>query len=540
MTRLRCCIGLLIAAVLAVMCQSVLATTADARCKGGTFDVHDYGAVGDGKTLDTKPIQAAVDACERAGGGKVYLYNGKFLSGTIYLKSNVTLYLESGAVLLGSTNLNDYPTTIPAFRSYTDKYTERSLIYAEKAENVSIIGRGVIDGQGASFKGEWKVRPYILRMIECSDVTVEGITLLNSPMWMQHYLACEKLIVRGITVYNHCNKNNDMIDIDGCRDVVISDCVGDTDDDALTLKSTSGRACENVAISNCLLSSHCNALKMGTESSGGFKNITITNCVITASKNDDVRSGDRNGLAGLALEIVDGGTLDGVAISNIRIAGVQNPIFMRLGNRARTYVEGMKKPRIGQFRNVKISNIIATGASGIGCSITGLPGHPVENISLTDITIDYNGGGTREDAQRVILEEATKYPESTMFGILPAYGFYVRHANNVKFRHIDLGFEEEDERPALVCDDVTDLDIQDLDAESTPSAKALIWLNQVDGAFIHGCRPRDTVTTFVRVDGERSDNISLMNNDLSRADHVLEKGEGVGEDAVHIGNNRTK
>jgi polygalacturonase len=532
--------GLLAAAVLTGMSHSSLAAAADTPCRGGTFDVHDYGAVGDGTTLNTKSIQAAVDACARAGGGKVYLHNGTFLSGTIYLKSNVTLHLESGAVLLGSTNLDDYPVTIPAFRSYTDKYTERSLIYAEKAQNVSIIGRGVIDGQGASFIGEWKVRPYILRMIECSDVTVEGITLLNSPMWMQHYLACEKLIVRGITVYNHCNRNNDMIDIDGCRDVIISDCIGDTDDDALTLKSTSGRACENVTISNCLLSSHCNALKMGTESSGGFKNITVTNCVITVSKNDDVRSGNRNGLAGLALEIVDGGTLDGVAISNIRIDGVQNPIFLRLGNRARTYVEGMKKPGIGQFRNVKISNIIATGASRIACSITGLPGHPVENISLTDIRIDYKGGGTREDTQRVIPEEAAKYPESTMFGVLPAYGFYVRHAKNVKFRHIDLGFEKGDDRPALVCDDVTDLDIMDLDAESTPSAQALIWLKHVDGAFIHGCRPRDTVTTFVRVDGDSSNDISLMNNDLSKVDHVLEKGDGVGENAVYIRNNRTR
>ena len=540
MTRVHfACIVFLIA-VISTGRADIAVAAADRQSAKGIFDVRDYGAAGDGVTLDTKAIQAAIDACAGAGGGKVYLHNGTFLSGTIYFKSNVALWIEAGAVLLGSTNLEDYPVTIPAYRSYTDKYTNKSLIYAEKKENIAIMGRGVIDGQGASFKGPWKVRPYGIRVIECKNVTVEDITLLNSPMWMQHYLACEKVTVRRITVYNHCNKNNDMIDIDGCRDVIISGCIGDTADDALTLKSTSGRASENITITNCLLSSHCNALKMGTESNGGFKNITITNCVITISKNDDVAYGARNGLAGLALEIVDGGTLEGVTISNIRIADVTNPIFLRLGNRARPYKKDMEKPKVGQFRNVKISNVIATGASGIGCSITGLAGHPVENISLSNIKISYKGGGTQEDAQKSVPENAEKYPESMMFGTLPAYGFYVRHAKNVKFHNMDLEFEKRDVRPALVFDDVKDLEIFGLDAQSTPSTPALIWLKQVDGAFIHGCRPRNAVTTFVRLDGDKSNNITLMNNDMSKVSRILERGKDTKEGAVYSGNNRTK
>lgn len=265
----RVLLVVLLTIILSAGCQQVNIDK-EKTVSRGIFDVRDCGAVGDGVTLDTKAIQAAINACSQAGGGKVYLTNGKFLSGTLYLKDNVTIYLEAGAVLLGSADINDYPVTIPGFRSYTDNYTDKSLIYAEKVKNISIIGRGTIDGQGTSFKGKWKVRPYTLRVIECHDVVVKDVTMRNSPMWMQHYLACDNVRVDGITVYNQCNRNNDMIDIDGCRNVTIANCIGDTDDDALTFKSTCGRPTENVTVTNCILSSHCNAIKCGTESNGAF------------------------------------------------------------------------------------------------------------------------------------------------------------------------------------------------------------------------------------------------------------------------------
>ena len=159
---------------------------------------------------------------------------------------------------------------------------------------------------------------------------------------------------------------------------------------------------------------------------------------------------------------------------------------------------------------------------------------------LGNIKINYKGGGTKEDAQRIVPEKAKKYPESAMFGILPAYGFYVRHARGVKFHHIDLGFEKRDDRPALVFDDVNDLEICGLDAQGSPSAQALIRLRQVDGAFIHSCRPSKAVTTFVRLDGEKSNNVTLTSNDLSKVEQILEKGKGIKENAVYLGNNRTK
>ncbi len=248
------------------------------------------------------------------------------------------------------------------------------MIWGEGLKGIGITGKGIIDGQGATYRDNlpdesgWDIikavyddttryrpqaryinRPYIIRLISCHEVLVEGITLRNSPMWMQHYLNCDFVRIQNVTVYNHGSYNNDMIDIDCCRNVVISSCFGDTDDDGITIKSTGGLPTENVTISNCVISSFCNAIKMGTESNGGFKNITITNCVVRPSSEPDLIYGRREGLAGIALEIVDGGVLDGITISNIAISGTTAPIFMRLGNRARKYRPNIATPQAGTF-----------------------------------------------------------------------------------------------------------------------------------------------------------------------------------------------
>lgn len=442
----------------------------------GIFDVRDYGAIGDGATLDTKAIQSAIDACVQSGGGKVYLHSGTFLSGTIYLKSNITLYIEAGAVLLGSTDLKDYPVTVPEYRSYTDNYTDKSLIYAEKAENISIAGRGVIDGQGGSpsFKfgrpsrEHYKKRPFIIRIIECKNVSIRDVTIQNSPMWVQHYLACENVLIDGITVRSVVNQNNDGIDIDSCVNVRISNCNIISGDDAIVLKSTSDRPCKNITITNCVLSSRCNALKMGTESNGGFQNITISNCTLYDTR-----------LAGIALELVDGGVFDKVIVSNITMDNVKGGIFIRLGNRARPFTakgpggsagtftveEGSVMPGMGSMSNIIISNVQATGIGVVGCSITGLPNFPIENVTLENIRIKYEGGGSREDAAKKVPEKADSYPEFSMFGVLPAYGFYIRHVKNLRLSRVDLEFAGTDHRPALVLDDVDGVVFDQLKAQ---------------------------------------------------------------------------
>lgn len=435
---------------LATMIAAVLAVSA------GAVSVRDHGASGDGKALDTQSIQAAIDAVSSAGGGTVVFPAGTYLSGTLHLKGNVTLELAAGAILLGSTDAGHYPEMEADYDS--SPVGGKALIQAANAENISIIGRGTIDGQGAAFT---EPRPKGLLFVGCRNVLVEGIALRNSGSWMQHYLACDNVVLRGLTVYNHANRNNDGMNIDACHDVRISDCCVDADDDALVLKSTVYRACENISVSNCVFSSHCNAIKMGTETAGGFKRISIGNCVVRQSLDEEAINGKDRGLAGIALEIVDGGKMDNIAISNIAIDGVTSPIFVRLGDRARTYRGETVRPAVGTLRNVSIANVVATNASPVGCSITGLPGHPVENVTLSNIRIVSEGGVTEDQIPETVPEHPEKYPECTMFGTLPAYGFFCRHVDGLTMSDVILEVMTPDARPALVYDDVENLTIRE-------------------------------------------------------------------------------
>ena len=432
------------------------------------YDVRDYGAKPDGQTICTKSIQKAIDACSQSGGGTVYFPPGTFLSGTIYFKTGVTLRLAPGSTLLGSKNLKDYPPTVQAFRSYTDNYTDKSLIYGENVERIAITGSGTIDGQGGSFKGPYKVRPYMIRFSQCRNVTVKDITLRNSPMWVQHYFACDDVRITGVTVRSLVNHNNDGINIDSCRRVIISDCNIESGDDAIVLKSTSARICRDVAVSNCVLSSRCNALKMGTESNGGFKNIVMTGCSIYDTR-----------LAGVALEIVDGGIMDRVIVSNITMNKIGAPIFLRLGNRARPFKKDMEKPDIGVMRNITISNIEATGANPTGCAISGLPEAKIENVTLSNLRLSFQGGGIKADAVREIPENPAGYPEYSMFGRLSAYGLYCRHVKGLKLFNVELQLEKPDQRHAVVFEDVEDALIDCLDAPLSPDTGKMIRLTDV-------------------------------------------------------------
>jgi polygalacturonase len=474
-------------------------------------DVRQYGASGDGASLSTKAIQAAIDGCARSGGGTVLFPAGAYLSGTIVLKNNVTLQLEAGAVLRGSRRLEDYPSHVPALRSYTDNYTERSLVYAEDVENVSICGHGTIDGQGASFKGEYKLRPYLIRFVKCRNVSVTDVTIRDSPMWVQHYLACDQVNIRGISVHSRVNANNDGIDIDSCRGVRISDCDIWCGDDAIVLKATLDRPCRDVVIANCVLSTLCNALKLGTESNGGFENIAISNCTVYDTR-----------LAGLAIEMVDGGVLDRVSVSNIVMKGVGTPIFIRLGDRARPFVAGGPRPPAGSLRNVSISGVQADGAGVTGCAIAGLAGHEIENVTLENIRLSFAGGGRASDAAREIPEKAADYPEFGMFGKLPAYGFYCRHVKNLGLSNVRTGFTEPEERPALVADDVETVELANCVWGCGAQSESAIRLTQTKDAFVRGCRSTGPVRAWIRVTGDRSRHIRISGNDLPGAHKTVD------------------
>lgn len=424
------------------------------------WNIITFGAVSDGTTVCTQAIQAAIDKSAEEG-GRVIIPSGKYVTGTLFLKDNTTLYLEKGALLLGSTNLADYPRTKMDFRFFGDTWVDQSLIIAHNVNNISIEGLGTIDGQGGAFPtttkkkpDRYRDRPYLLWIAGCKDVLVKDVELRNSAMWMQSYIRCERLRIDGIKVFNHSNKNNDLMDIDGCKDVVITRVIGDADDDGITFKSTSDRISENIVVSDCILSSHCNALKFGTETTSGFRNVAITNCVIRKSAAATAMTGLPEGICGIALEMVDGGIMENITISNIVIDDARVPLFVRLGNRARKHYDEAPTPAIGSIHNVVLSNIVARASGPVGCSITGISDGKIDGITLSNSRFICTGGVNEDLSNKKVEELADLYPESSMFGILPAYGLYIRHVDNINLSDISFELATPDSRPAIICDDV--------------------------------------------------------------------------------------
>jgi polygalacturonase len=456
------------------------------------FNIMDFGAVNDTTQLSTEAINKAVVACSRAGGGKVIVPPGRFKSGTITLLDNVLLFLEQGAVLYGSTRQRDYPRQQqPVYRSQKDRGGWYALIYAEGASNIGISGTGTINGQGAQqiplpvqpglVNEDQDGRPRNILFISCKQVSVTGITMLNSGIWNQHYLNCEDVMVNNIHVYNHSNRNNDGIDIDGCRRFVLSNSIMDSDDDCITLKSTGAAPCEDVTISNCIASSFCNAIKCGTESTGGFRNIVITNCVVKPSvcPTEPVFKTPRIGQTGIALEITDGGVMEGVTVSNIVIEGTQCPIFVRLANRARRHIPEAPEPPFGKMRNIFLSHITAYNTGNFSSSITGVPGARIENIMLDHIHIINKGGlkpGEYTSDFAKVTEREKEYPDPTEWGNMPSYGFFIRHVKDISLSDVTLRSLEKETRVPVLADDVDRLSISRLHADSTTQQ---VQLNKV-------------------------------------------------------------
>ncbi len=476
------------------------------RDKEEVFNVRKYGAIEDGRAKETAAIQRAIDACQTAGGGTVYFPSGNYLSGSLHLKSNVTLHLDSGATILGSKDQADYdPYEKLDYNPDTDEeeaYFHYSLIWGENVHHVAVVDTGTIDGNRDQRGG-----PKPIALKKSQQITIRDITIKNSPNYTISLLGCDYVNIDGVTILNGYS---DGIDLDCCHNVRISNCHIESWDDAIVPKSSFAlgykRTCENITVTNCLLSTSCNAFKLGTCSYGGFKNIAFSNSVIF-----NPSEGKQHPISGISLETVDGGFVNGIVVSNISMQNVSTPIFLRLGNRG-GWKGGIKNPVPGTLRNVSIVNVVATGAS-LACSITGLPGHLVDGVTLDNIRILYKGGGKKDPAQEAVPEHPAKYPEANMFGELPAYGFYCRHARNLKLRNVQVQCETTDERPALICEDVENLQLDGFDAQSVAGEGPMIRLNQVRGAFIHSCRVPSGTGTFLWLEGNTTEKIKLINDD---------------------------
>ena len=449
----------------------VLATTVGLS-HASVFNVKDHGAIGNGIALDTVAVQKAIDSCSEAGGGVVRIPAGRFVIGTVHVKSNVTLSFDHGAELLGSQEMKDYP--IDNLRPAREGNSE-CLLYAADATNIRFEGLGVIDGRGSreafpkrSGPGGRDNRPRLIRFENCRKVTFSGLTYKNPAFWGIHLVDCKDVHITGVTLQmRDNNSNNDGFDIDGCENVLLENSEIHSHDDAICLKS-SLNPCRNIVVRNCNVSSITAGLKCGTSSSGGFIDVDISNCYFFDCP-----------MGGIKLQIVDGGRMENIKISRIVMDNIGSPIFIRLANRGRIYTKntytgtnmlnGIKSEGagVGSIKGVRISDVVANVtmqqrgetattreiAKAGPIMIAGIPGHIVEDVLLENISISYPGG-IEEDAKRVVPEDVTRYPEQYFFGVLPAWGAYIRHAKNIEFKNVEMTLRGSDERQKIVLDDV--------------------------------------------------------------------------------------
>ena len=471
-----------------------------------TYRVVDFGAKGDNKTKDTKAIQEAIDTCSKNGGGTVYFPAGTYITGSVHLKSRVALYLDHGTIVKASTDNDDFdPYEELGFENDADHETSffhYSLIWGENIEHVAILGTGTIDGNRTKRGG-----PKPIALKRCKHVTIKDITIRNAPNYAISMLGTDYVNIDGVNIFNgYC----DGIDPDSCRHVRIANCQIETWDDAIVPKASFSlgvrRAVEYLTVTNCILATNCNAFKLGTESGGGFKYITVSNCVMYN------RSTGRPPISGIAIESVDGGDIDGVTISNISMTNVRTPIFVRLGNRGRD----MEKPIPGTLRNVFISNIVATGANQ-ACPIVGIPDHHIENITLNNIQITCAGGGAVDQTHIIVPEHESKYPEATMFGTLPSYGWYCRHVKGLKLQDINLTLQSPDYRHALFCEDVSRVIIDSFDTHQPKGAESVIRFQGVKDAMISRCMSSEKISDFIRVTDDGMKEIRFVGNDFQRS-----------------------
>jgi polygalacturonase len=468
-----------------------LATSIFARTGDYFFNVKDFGAQGDGKSLDSKSINQAIDAAAAQGGGTVYIPAGDYLSGTIRLKSNISLFIDHGATIVAApvTAKNDYDQQEESISTrYQDmghSHWKNSLICGIDLNNVAIIGTGWINGKNL-YRDEVKDLKMdankAIALYRCKNVTMRDVSIIHGGWFAILATGVDNLTIDNLKI----DTNRDGMDIDCCRNVHISNCsVNSPYDDGICLKSTFGLgyslATENVTIANCMVSGYDEGtfldgtfkrtknsvygtqpygrIKFGTESNGGFKNITITNCVFDYCR-------------GLALETVDGGLLEDVTISNITMRDVVNdPIFVRLGSRMR----GPEGVPVGQLRRIKISNILVYNANpDYACTISGLPGHDIVDVELSNIHLYYAGGHDKADLDKAIPEKEKDYPEPGMFGSIPAYGLFVRHAKNVELNDVEFSYINPDMRPAILFSDVKNADLRFVKAQKEKNVPSVV------------------------------------------------------------------
>ncbi|MGN6507531.1 MAG: glycoside hydrolase family 28 protein [Tepidisphaeraceae bacterium] len=422
-----------------------------------------------GGGLMTDALQRAIDTAADAGGGVVSVPAGQFTIGTIHLRSGVKLELQDGAMLRGSEKLADYPLPARGFIDAVGQQRGRCLISVCGVSQASIVGSGIIDGCGAAFTGDaYAGRPFLVRCVGSSRVQLKNLTLRNAGAWVCHLEQCDDVLVDGVTITSRVNHNNDGIDIDSCADVVVRNCDINTGEDAICIKSTAAKRCERVWVEQCRLTSACGAIKIGTETYGDISDITVRDCRVHDT-----------GLCAIKIISTDGAELTRIHMQDIEITDTTGPIFIRLGDRCRTYKPGVSPRPAGRISEITLERIRATvsvpadavrnpwtgvlapPAAFSGIVMTGLPQRPLKNVSLRDISIRFEGGYQAAQHPGRPMEPSNEYPEHFYFGVLPAWACYARHVEGLSFEAVEFSCRMPDRRARLICDDVDDFAIGD-------------------------------------------------------------------------------
>lgn len=486
------------------------------QAQKGFYNVRELGAKADGMSPDTKIFNKAIEDAAASGGGTIYFPAGEYLSGSIRLKSNICLFLEQGATLIASPDSTDFDKPEKAvndiYQDYGHSHWHNSFIWGEQLHDISIIGAGKIWGKGLVRNGRnGDIRPNkAIALLNCRNVILKDFTIFHGGWFAILATGVDNFTLDNLKV----DTNRDGFDIDCCKNVRISNCtVNSPGDDGICLKSSFGlgyaRATENVTITNCQVSGYeegslldgtyrkgnfrvadnggpTGRIKFGTESNGGFKNITISNCVFDFCR-------------GLALETVDGALLEDVTISNITMRDIVNaPIFIRLGARMR----GPDSISIGQCRRIIIQNVVAWNVDPkYGVIISGLPGHDIEDLQLSNIRFYYKGGGPKDSINRLVPEFEKDYPEPFRWGIMPSYGFFVRHVKNLKMHDVQINFTQDEPRPAFILDDVKGAILYDIQAQTVAGASTIVLQNssEIDIQKVKGVK-----NTFIRTSTKKS------------------------------------